>query len=58
MAMKIGSLSVFFPAYNEEKNIASTVNQASDATIAPSAFFTLILFFLYPEADDERDYEV
>ena len=30
MAMKIGSLSVFFPAYNEEKNIASTVNQASD----------------------------
>lgn len=27
--MKINSLSVFFPAYNEEKNIAKTVNQAS-----------------------------
>lgn len=28
--MKIDSLSVFFPAYNEEKNIASTIKKASD----------------------------
>lgn len=27
--MKIDSLSVFFPAYNEEQNIANTVNQAT-----------------------------